>query len=176
MTMLDSYLMIGEVLKPQGISGELKVRPITYDVARFEGLAKAYIKRGNEYAPVALRVNRINRNAIYLTIEGVNDRDGAERLRGAPIYVGREDSVKLPEDAEFICDLIGVVAADDEGRLIGEMVDVMQPGAGDVYVFRGPLGEVLVPALKSVVLAVDVVKKTMLLSAKRMNEVAVFED
>ncbi len=52
----------------------------------------------------------------------------------------------------------------------------MQPGAGDVYVFQGPLGEVLVPALKSVFLLVDVRNKKMLLSAARLAEVAVFEE
>ena len=77
---------------------------------------------------------------------------------------------------EFICDLIGCHGADDEGRDLGELVDVMQPGGNDVYVFRGPLGEVLVPALKDVVLRVDVREKQMLFKAKRLNEVAVFED
>ncbi len=52
----------------------------------------------------------------------------------------------------------------------------MQPGGNDVYVFEGPLGEVLVPALKSVVLRVDVREKTILLDAKRLGEVAVFDE
>ena len=56
------------------------------------------------------------------------------------------------------------------------MVDVLQPGAADVYVFRGPMGEVLVPALKSVVLSVDVGAGTMLLSAQKLAEVAVFDE
>ena len=54
---------------------------------------------------------------------------------------------------------------------------MLQPGGNDVYVFRGgPKGEVLVPALKSVVLQVDVEQKKMTLSAARLREVAVFED
>jgi len=174
--MLDSYLLIGEILKPQGIKGEVKVKPVTYDVGRFEGLRQVYVRHGEDYAPLPLRVNRIDGGVVYLTVEGVNDRDGADRLRGTLLYVRRADAVELPEDTEFICDLIGVVATDNEGREIGELTEVLQPGAGDVYVFNGPLGEVLVPALKSVVLSVDVSKKIMLLDAKRLNEVAVFED
>ncbi len=88
----------------------------------------------------------------------------------------RASAAKLPEGAEFICDLIGCVATDDSGRLIGTLTDVLQPGAGDVYVFRGPMGEVLVPALKSVFLEVDVRAKKMLLSAARLGEVAVFDE
>ena len=52
----------------------------------------------------------------------------------------------------------------------------MQPGGGDVYVIDGPRGEVLVPALKSVVLDVDTRAGLMRMSAARMREVAVFED
>ena len=52
----------------------------------------------------------------------------------------------------------------------------MQPGGNDVYVFRGPLGEVLVPALKSVVLAVDLAAGEMRLNGARLNEVAVFDE
>ena len=52
----------------------------------------------------------------------------------------------------------------------------MQPGGNDVYVFKGPLGEVLVPALKSVVVKVDLEKGEMLLDGKRLDEVAVFDE
>ena len=72
--------------------------------------------------------------------------------------------------------MIGCRATDTGGREIGTLTDVMQPGGNDVYVFQGPLGEVLVPALKSVVLRVDVREKTILLDAKRLGEVAVFDE
>jgi 16S rRNA processing protein RimM len=174
--MLDEYLVIGEILKPQGVKGEVKVRPITCDPSRFEGLTRVYFKDAGAYVPVKIKVSRVDPDAVYLTVRGHSDRTEAEKLRGQLLYVDRASAAKLPEDAEFICDLIGCVAHDDTGRLIGTLKDVMQPGAGDVYVFQGPLGEVLVPALKSVFLEVDVRKKTMLLSAARLNEVAVFDE
>jgi 16S rRNA processing protein RimM len=106
----------------------------------------------------------------------LRDYHFAAAKAGRLIYVDRASAAKLPEGAEFICDLIGCVATDDSGRLIGTLTDVLQPGAGDVYVFRGPMGEVLVPALKSVFLEVDVRAKKMLLSAARLGEVAVFDE
>lgn len=175
--MLDEYLVIGEIVKPQGVKGEVKVRPITCDPSRFEGLGRVFFKDAQgAFAPEKIRVSRVDSDAVYLTVRGISDRDAAEKLRGQLLYVDRASALKLPKDAEFICDLIGCVATDDTGRLIGTLTDVMQPGAGDVYVFRGPLGEVLVPALKSVFLEVDVRSKKMLLSAARLNEVAVFEE
>ena len=71
---------------------------------------------------------------------------------------------------------MGLVGRDDAGRELGKIVDVMQPGGNDVYVFQGPLGEVLVPALKSVVKKVDLEAGVMLLDARRLDEVAVFDE
>ena len=96
--------------------------------------------------------------------------------RGEKLYVDREHAVELPEDADFIVDLIGCRVTDDEGNDYGKITDVMQPGGNDVYVISGKRGEVLVPALKSVVISVDTKAGEMLLSAARMREVAVFED
>jgi len=175
--MLDEYLVIGEILKPQGVKGEVKVRPITCDPSRFEDLTRVFFKdAAGTYVPIKVKISRVDLDAVYLTVRGYSDRTEAENLRGQLLYVDRASAMKLPEGAEFICDLIGCVAHDDTGRLIGTLTDVLQPGAGDVYVFRGPLGEVLVPALKTVFLEVDVHAKTMLLSVARLTEVAVFDE
>ena len=173
---LSTLLLIGEVLKPQGIRGEVKVKPVTCDPERFYDLEQVFFEKNGQYEPVQVLSARVDKSGAYLLLEGVSDRNEAEKLRGQLLYIDREHAVELPEDAEFICDLIGCHGADDEGRDLGELVDVMQPGGNDVYVFRGPLGEVLVPALKDVVLRVDVREKQMLFKAKRLNEVAVFED
>ena len=174
--MLSTHLVIGEILKPQGVKGEVKVRPITSDPERFFDLETVYFEEKGAYRPVKVHVNRMDDAAAYLTIEGVDDRNAAEALRGKLIYIDRAHAVQLPEDTEFICDLIGCHGRDDSGRDLGELTEVLQPGGNDVYVFRGPLGEVLVPALKSVVTKVDVANKEMLFDAKRLSEVAVFED
>ena len=109
-------------------------------------------------------------------LKAVMFRGAAEKLRGEFLYIDRENALELGEDENFIVDLLGCRATDTDGREIGTLTDVMQPGGNDVYVFEGPLGEVLVPALKSVVLRVDVREKTILLDAKRLGEVAVFDE
>ena len=174
--MLSNYLVIGEILKPQGVKGELKVRPITCDPFRFEELNHVFIESGEGYKTVNIKPVRIDADAVYLLFEGVRDRNAAENWRGKLLYIDRENAVQLPEDTEFICDLIGCAATDDEGVAWGTLVEVLQPGASDVYVLRGEKGDVMVPALKSVVLDVDVKNKTMRLSANRMREVAVTND
>ena len=174
--MLSEYLMIGEITKPQGVRGEVKVRPWTCDPDRFDGLETVFIKEGEAYSPLNITVNRLAPDAVFMNVEGVTDRDAAEKLRGTKLYIDRAHAVALDEDNTFLADLYGLRGKVDDGRGLGELTDVMQPGGNDVYVFKGPLGEVLVPALKSVVLAVDLQAGEMRLSGKRLDEVAVFDE
>lgn len=174
--MLSTHLMIGEIAKPQGVRGEVKVRPTTCNPDRFFDLEHVFLKRNEAYVECKVHVNRVDADAVYMTFDGICDRNAAEKLRGESLYIDREHSVKLPEDANFICDLIGCEGVDTTGRSLGKITDVLQPGGNDVYVFNGPLGEVLVPALKLVVLNVNVEEKRVLLDADKLTEVAVFDE
>ena len=173
--MLSQYLMIGEITKPQGVRGEVKVRPCTCDPDRFEGLGTVYIEKEGGYAPLTIRVNRLGADAVFMNVAGVSDRDAAEKLRGTRLYIDRAHAVRLDGDSNFLTDLYGLRGIVDDGRDLGKLTEVMQPGGNDVYVFNGPLGEVLVPALKSVVASVDLEAGEMRLNGSRLNEVAVFD-
>ncbi len=175
--MQSEYLLIGEITRPQGVRGEMRVRPYTDDPMRFENLDEVYVQRGDNYEPRPITFVRMaGDNVVIIRMDGIADANAAERLRGEKLYVDRAHAVKLPGNADFIVDLIGCRVCDDEGTDYGKIVDVMQPGGNDVYVIKGSKGEVLVPALKSVVVSVDTAAGNMLLNAARMREVAVFED
>ncbi len=174
--MLDQYIAIGEISKPQGVLGDLKVRPMTDNLERFYDLEYCYILKDGKYERIMFEVVRIDGSSIYIHIDGLEDRQQADSMRGVTLYVDRENAVELPEDYDFVCDLIGCIGIDDEGGELGKLVDVMQPGGNDVYVFHGKQGEILVPALKSVVIKSDVANKQIIFSKVRLLEVAVFED
>lgn len=174
--MRQTHLVIGEITKPQGVRGELKLRPITCDLSRFENLTDAYFQQGDGFEPFEMTVNRITEDAVFLNIKGIDDRNAAEKLRGRLVYVDRAHAVALDEHSTFICDLIGLRGIVDDGRELGVLRDVLQPGGNDVYIFKGPLGEVLVPALKDVVASVNLDAGEIRLVGKRLNEVAVFDE
>ena len=170
--MLEEYLAVGEILRPQGVRGELKIKPLTDNPDRFFDLR--HVRLGDEER--ALHCLRVNDGFVYARLEGVYSREAAEALRGKLLYVHRDEAVPLPEDTEFICDLIGCQATDTEGVEHGVLADVLQPGGCDVYVFKGPRGELLVPALKKVVLTVDVREKRIVLDAQGLRETAVLSE
>lgn len=168
--MLSEYLAVGEIIRPQGVRGELKIRPLTDDPNRFLTLARVYF--GDEMRQI--RCVRVHEGFAYVRLEGVYSREAADALRGQLFYVHREDAVPLSEDENFICDLIGCVATDSEGQNHGTLVEVLQPGGADVYVFRSEKGDLMVPALKKSVLSVDVQEKRILLDAQALQETAVY--
>lgn len=169
---MDDRIVIGEILKPQGIKGELKVKPLTDDADRFGELREVYI--GGELKKV-LAV-RIAPDFVYIALSGIPDRNAAELYRGKMLEVDREDAVELEEGQYFIVDVVGCEVFDDSGVKIGEVADIRQ-AARDIYTVRTPDGrDVMFPLLKDLVIEMDVRGKRITLSGKRLKEVAVYED
>ncbi len=171
--MLSEYLLIGQVLRPQGIKGLVKVRPDTDDPERFLDLKSLYIKVGEAYQEISVEDISVREDGVYLRLNGVADRTAAERQRGLMLYVDRAHAVQLGENETFICDLIGCRVMDLQGNELGTLTDVLQPGGNDVYVIKTPKGEMLLPALRHVIPTVDVKQGIVTVDEKRLPEVAV---
>ena len=171
--MLSEYILIGQVLRPQGIKGIVKVRPDTDDPGRFQELEFVYIKNGQTYQRTEIGEVSVREDGVYLRLNGAQTRDEAEKQRDFMLYVDRAHAVELGEDETFICDLIGCKAVDLQGNELGTVKDVLQPGGNDVYVIQTTKGEMLLPALKHVIPTVDVEQGVIVVDEKRLPEVAV---
>ena len=75
---MKPYLAVGEVLKPQGIRGEIKLRPLTNDPMRFEDADTLFLEDKGVYMPVGTRFVRFDGSAVYLKLEGVDYKDTAK--------------------------------------------------------------------------------------------------
>ena len=158
-------------------SGEVKLRAMTEDMSRYARLESVFLKKNGQMEEKKVLKGRSYDGFAFLQLEGVNDRDAAEALRGAEVYVDRRHAIKLGADENFVCELIGLRAVDETGETIGTLRDVLKPNAVcDVYVFNTPRGELMIPALKRVVKTVDVDAGVMTLDSAALAEVAVWED
>ncbi len=173
---MNEYLMIGEVLKPQGIRGEAKVKPYAADADDFLRWKTLYVQRDNDFEPIAARCSRVHDGFAYITLGACANPNDVERLRGTQLYIRREQTVQPGEDETFICDLIGCEAVDENGNVLGKLTDVLQHGPVDVYVFRRNRGSFMAPALKAVFPSVDVAQRRIDVCTEKLQEVAVFED
>ncbi len=161
-------LIIGKIVKAQGIKGEVKILPITDDVLRFNKLKKAIVGENR----MTVESARVSGDCAYVKFHGVDTRNDAELLVNQYVSVEREDAVKLPENTWFIADLLGsrVFVEDEE---IGTLTDVLQNAKVDVYVVGDGKKEVMFPALKTLIKSVDVENKRIVLSRERFGVVAV---
>ena len=171
------YLQIGEIVRPQGIRGEVKLRAMSSDPQRYARLERVYLLVKGEYVACKVRKGRCNGGFAVLMLDGISDRNQAEALRGVKVYVDRAHAIELDEDENFVVDLVGLTAVDTQGTQIGTLTDVLSPNSVcDVYVFDTPRGELMIPALKRVVAEVDVEAGRIVLDERVLPEVAVWED
>ncbi len=169
------YIRIGVVSKPQGIRGELKIVPLTDDIDRFNELEYVFVEDRGQYIRYNVKGTRITDGCAFLLLEKIYTRDEAEMLRGKYICVDRAHAIVPPEGSYFIFDLVGCEVITDEGKSLGKVTEVLQPGANDVYVVNGEK-EVLIPAVKSFVLDINIEKKLITVAGKMLQEVVVYED
>lgn len=174
--MLDTYLLVAEGLKPQGLDGTLKCRVYMDSADDIMPLRTLYRKERDTYTAVRVESAHVRDGFAYLVLEGVRSREEAERWRGVLLYMGRKDAPPLPEGRYYICDLIGCAVQDEQENFVGTVCDVLQPGANDVYVLRSERGEMMLPVIPQLILRTDVEARLILVDAKTLAEVAVFED
>ncbi len=173
---MTDYLMIGEVLKPQGVRGEVKIRSFAADTELFRSWNPLFLEDAGSYTPLPCRFGRIHDGFVYATLGDCATVEEAENLRGRFLYIDRAHAAPLEEGSVYIADLIGCEAVDEEGNVLGRLTDVLQHGSVDTWVFRGKKGGFLAPALKDVFTEVDTAGRRIRVNTARLHEVAVFED
>lgn len=170
---MDDFLMIGTVLKPQGVRGECKIRSWAADISRFNTWKVLYMKTVDGFIPVAVKVTRISDGFVFACLDGSSSANEAEKYRGTDLYIDRDNAAPAEKDATLIADLIGCTARDENGTEIGVLTDVLQHGTVDTWVFRTASGTLMAPALLSVFPAVDPENKAIDVIRERLEEVAV---
>ncbi len=170
---MQDYLMIGTVLKPQGVRGECKIKPYAADVDMFSSWKALYLKDHGAYTPVSLKTTRIHEGFVYAFLADCASADDAEAFRGRDLYIDRAHAAPPGEGSVYIADLIGCVAEDEEGNAVGTLTDVLQYGSVDTWVFRTASGTLMAPALLSVFPQVDPAAGKILVCAEKLREVAV---
>lgn len=164
---MQQYFEIGEIVNTHGVRGELKVIPLTDDINRYDKLDWVYIRINGEQKKYDIEGIRYHKNNVLLRLKGVNDMNSAELLKGCFVEIPRELAIKLPKGSYFIADLVGCRVLDEREKDLGRVEDVIETGSNDVYVVRTARNkQILIPAIKEVVLEVDVENKRIRIKQK----------
>lgn len=149
----DGRIVIGRVGAAHGIQGDLRIIPLTDFPERFDALREVMV--GDELLHVE-RVKPQGKN-ILMRFREYAVREEAQKLTGRLLTVARADAAPLDEGEYYVFDIVGLTVYDEEDNELGTVENVIHTGSNDVYAVRAEDGrEILIPALRTAVLAIDV--------------------
>jgi len=155
---LPERLMIGIIGAPHGVNGAMRLRIISDFPERLATLS--HVSIGDDPQRRRLRSLRGASPTAILEINGVSSRNEAALLRGMPLYMDIRDAKPLDEGEYYWHQLIDMIVVSPEGETLGTLTSILQTGANDVYVVTRPNGgELLLPAIKEIVLDIDLPHK-----------------
>lgn len=164
------YLAIARILGAWGLKGAMKAEILTDFPERFKTLKQVYLN--GEDKPYHVVSARLHGRNVVIQFAEVKTPEAVAPFRNRIVNVPIEDAVKLPADTYFWHQIEGLEVYTEDGRLLGEVAEVLTTGSNDVYVVR-PAGqarsraganEVLVPAIADVVKQIDLPNRRMVIA------------
>jgi 16S rRNA processing protein RimM len=149
-------ILLGHIAGAHGIRGEVLIK--TYTEAPENVGAYGPLSDESGVRTFNLKSARATARGVVARLQGVDDRNAAEALKGIALYIER-DRLPAAADGEFYhADLIGLAAVDGDGNPLGEIVAVQNYGAGDLLEIRleGSSKTELVPFTDATVPEVDI--------------------
>jgi 16S rRNA processing protein RimM len=154
------FLAVGKLRRPHGVHGEIIMDVLTDFPERLKPGKKLVV--GAQHLPLQIRSVRGHDQALLISFMGYDTPEQAGELRNQILYSTTAEQPPLEEGEYYHHELIGLKVFDEQDVLLGELAEILETGANDVYVVRPELGpEILIPAIEEVVLEVNLEKKAM---------------
>jgi len=155
------FLVVGHILAPHGIKGELKIRVMTDFPDRFLPGNTLYI----DSRPLEIDSSRPHKQHLLIKLAGIATREDAEKLGGRDLTIPRSEIRALSNGEYYAFELIDLEVVTTDGNHVGRIIDLITTASNDVYVVQGPRGEVLIPAIENVVKSIDIENGKMVIEA-----------
>ena len=156
-------VIIGKIVGVHGIKGYVKVHCEAESFSAFSP-GHTVIVRDSKGASRVMEIvdARPQGRKQLLLLKGISDRNLAETLPGSDLLVEKSSLPDLEPDSYYWSDIVGMSVISVDGRHIGTVTSLIETGSNDVYVIQTPdAGEILIPAIASVVLEIDLNRKIM---------------
>ena len=155
-------LKVGKIVNTHSLKGEVKVISSTdFEEERFKKGSKLLITRGNQLIrEVVVQSYRNHKNFLLVKFEGIDSVEEAEKLKNLQIKIDSDEVGELEENEFYFHEIIGCEVFDENDKNLGEIIDILTPGANDVWVIKGENGkEILIPYIEDVVKKIDITSK-----------------
>jgi 16S rRNA processing protein RimM len=164
----DGWMEIGSIVGAQGIKGEVKVHPNSDFPERFEQAGERWLWGSQDVEPRSIPLKKgyiiPGRNLYVVQLEGINNRNQAEHLRGQMLLLPTTDRPKLRSGEYHSQDLIGLpVFHQVTGLEVGIVTDIFTAGHEILVVTatqaNGKTAEAMIPFVKEIVPVVDLANR-----------------
>ena len=152
------HIVVGVVRGVRGLRGELRVEVTTEFLQRFDPGATLFI---SGIKREVLKSSK-DRKGMLLFLQGINSREDAEACKGMELSVPECDSLEKPEGKHFHYELIGLKTYDEDGEYLGELSEIIETGANDVYAIAlDGYKDILLPVIPEVITNIDLKSSKM---------------
>jgi 16S rRNA processing protein RimM len=158
-------VVIGQVTRPHGVRGELRVAPLTDDPRRFARVRECVLwdaarDRRDGYRVTAARMHG---DAVLLSLAGCDSPEAARGLVGRLVALPRGDALPLPEGRFYAWQLEGCRVTTDDGHEVGTVARIESAGPQELWVVRDGEREHLIPAVPEIVAEVDLTARRVVI-------------
>jgi len=156
---------VGRIVGTHGYKGTMKVESLTDFPERFKPAQMLMIGQGRNYREIILESCSTYKGLLLMKFKGIDTLEEAAGCRNLFLSIDAEHVYPLPEDHYYHFELIGMRVEDRDRGYLGEISEILETGANDVYVVDSPeYGEILLPAIKKVIVNVDTERRLMQVS------------
>ena len=155
---ISPYIECGKIINTHGCHGAIKLESWCNDPEDLASLKKLFLRSEGKYSSYNVLKSSIFKQFVIVVLENVDTMDLALAMKGKTVYARRED-FDLEDGEYFIVDLIGLNVIDaDTGKIYGQLSDMINRGASDIYVVNTPKGERMIPVVDEFVDRVEIDK------------------
>lgn len=162
----NPLVAVGLVLRPYGIRGEVKVRPLTdRPRERFEALEACVLWEldRDRREPCRIASRRFEGDAVLVRVDGVHSPEAARRLQGRLLAVSREEALAPPEGRFYPWQMEGAAVETPDGRPVGRFVGVENGTAQELWIVEDGGRERLIPAVAGIVVEVSLAERRIVI-------------
>ena len=144
----DDYLLIGKVVKPHGIKGEVKLKPYAGDVSNIPNYDEMLLRKPDSEEGLLCSVSRLRLTGkmAIIKFDGVDTCNDAEALVGHEVWVDKDALPSLSEDEYYWHEFEGLKVVTEDGRELGVVSSLLATGPYDILVVTGHGHEYMIPA------------------------------
>jgi 16S rRNA processing protein RimM len=164
MSEAGELIQLGEVCRPRGIRGEVKVRPSADPERSFQDMQEVFILGQEKRGPLLIENCRLQGEYVLLKFKGFNTPQSVDFLRQCALAVPYSKLVNLDEDEYYFCDLLDCQVVMESGETLGVVTDYAPTNEHDLLIVRDGKKERFIPVQKDIILHINKDEKRIIVA------------